>query len=181
MSTSARVQKLRLLIGGLEEPQGREFIQAPGLPQGLARGLIVELLGPSKAEWLVQLLKLHPEFRTFWAESEQRILPTSLHQRGVDLTQITFAVIPGDLLTTLRRVIQSQLYTFVIAPSQFGEIKILKALQIFTEKSNGILFLLGTQKPRIAWPISLQLEISKGLESDFAIQILKQKQGREFV
>ncbi len=185
MSASARVQKLKLLIGGLTEPQPRDIIHAPEILNGIPRGIIVELMGSQRTEWLVQLLKLYPEARTFWSEEEQRILPTSLHQRGIDLTKITFGVVRGDAVTTLRRVIQSQLYQFVIAPNTFTEIKIFQAFQLFTEKSNSILFLMGDKTPSTAWPISLQLDISKSQKENdretqgknFEIEILKQKHG----
>ncbi len=177
MATSERVHKLKLLIGGLEEPAGREYLSAPALSCGIPRGSIIELLGPYRTEWLAQFLKLHPEFRTFWAEREQHILPTALYQRGLDLTKITFGTLGEDLILPLRRVLQSQLYQIVIAPQKFTEIRILKAFQLFTEKSNSVLFLMGDKAPSQAWPISMQLEIKKSPNSQFQIDILRQKHG----
>lgn len=177
MAASEKVHKLKLLIGGIEEPVSREYLVAPALPSGIPRGSIVELLGPYRTEWLVQFLKLQPEFRIFWAEREQHILPTALHQRGLDLTKITFGTLGDDLILPLRRVLQSQLYQVVIAPQKFTEIRILKAFQLFTEKSNSILFLLGDKTPSQAWPISMQLEIKKSAQNSFQIDILRQKHG----
>lgn len=181
MAATERVQKLKLLIGGLEEPHAREFIKAPSLCGGLPRGIIVELLGPARTEWFIQLLKLHPTARTFWAEKEQRVLPTSLAQRGLNLNLITFGVFPTDMTTGLRRVIQSQLFQFVMAPNHFSEIRVFKAFQLFTEKSNCVLFLLGDKAPSTAWPISMQLEIFRGPENDFHIEVLKQKHRQDFL
>ncbi len=176
---SERLQKLKLLIGQVAQSHPRDYITAPNVPNGIARGIVVELLGPCRTEWLIQVLKLHPEHRTFWAETEQRILPTSLHQRGLDLSKITFGVLDKNQATTLRRIIQSQLYQFVIAPNTFDEIKIFQAFQLFTEKSNAILFLMGGKNPTNAWPISTQLEISKGrgvfLTNEFNVEVIKQK------
>lgn len=178
MASSERVQKLKLLIGGMEEPGDREFLQAPLLAGGVPKGVIVELLGPLRTEWLIQFLKLHAELRIFWAERQQHILPTALQQRGVDLSRITFGTLGEDLVIPLRRVIQSQLYPLVIAPNCFTEIRVFKAFQLFTEKTNSILFLMGDKTPSNAWPISLQLEIRKGKDTPFHLEILKQKHGK---
>lgn len=178
MAVSARVQELKLLIGGFEELQSKEYWDAPNLPGGVPRGVIVELLGPWRTEWFLQFLKMHPEFRTFWAEKKQNVLPTAIQQRGVDLNSIYFATLGTDVVTPLRKVIQSQLYEVVIAPTQFTDLKVFKAFQLFTEKANSTLFLLGDKTPSTAWPISLQLEIHKKNENDFHIEVLKQRHAR---
>lgn len=178
MAASERIQELKLLIGGFEELRSKEYWSAPNLPGGIPRGVIVELLGPWRTEWFLQFLKMHPEFKTFWAEKKQHVLPTAIEQRGVDLSSIFFATLGDDVVTPLRKVIQSQLYEVVLAPTQFSEIKIFKALQLFTEKSNCTLFLLGDKKPSNAWPISLQLDIHKKDDENFQIEILKQRHGR---
>lgn len=178
MAASERIQELKLLIGDFQELRSKEYWAAPDLPGGIPRGVIVELLGPWRTEWFLQFLKMHPEFKTFWAEKNQQVLPTAIVQRGVNLESIFFATLGQDIVTPLRKVIQSQLYEVVLAPTQFTEIKIFKALQLFTEKSNCTLFLLGDKTPSTAWPISLQLEIHKKDDTHFDIQILKQRHGR---
>lgn len=178
MAASERVQQLKLLIGGFESLLSKEFWPAPNLPAGIPRGVIVELLGPYRTEWFLQFLKMHPTFKTFWAEKKQQVLPTAIAQRGVELENIFFATLGEDLVTPLRKVIQSQLYEVVLAPTQFTEIKIFKALQLFTEKANCTLFLLGDKTPSTAWPISLQLEVHKKDETNFHVEILKQRHGR---
>jgi hypothetical protein len=180
MAASEKIHQLKLLIGGLEDPNPREFLAAPNLPQGVPRGIIVELVGPQKTEWLIQFLKLqqtNAEFKTFWAERDQKILPTALHQRGLDLTRITFGTFGDDLVIPVRRILQSQLYHTIIAPQKFDEIRVLKAFQLLSEKSNSILFLLGEKKPSNAWPISLQLQIQKKPPASFHVEVLRQKHG----
>ncbi len=181
MAASERVKKLKLLIGGLEESTPRDFLSAPILSSGIPRGTIIELVGPCKTEWLIQFLKTQPHFRIFWAEQDQKILPTALHQRGLNLAQITFAKLGDDLVLPIRRVLQSQLYQVVIAPSHFTEIRILKAFQMFTEKSNALLFLMAEKEVSKAWPISMQLNIQKDPENQFKIEILRQKHKENFV
>lgn len=175
MALSERVHQLKLLLGGLEDKPDREFLPAPELPGGLPRGVMIELVGTMKTEWLLQFLKLHPELRIFWAEREQRILPTAIHQRGVDLSRITFGTFGKDLVIPLRRVVQSQVYQVVIAPNVFPEIRVLKAFQLFCEKANALFFLMAEQ-PSSAWPISMQLEIKEG--PPFKVDVLRQKHGR---
>lgn len=177
MATSERISKLKLLLGELETPTPKEFLKAPQLPMGLPRGCLVELLGPLKTEWLIQFLKDQPEFRIFWAERDPQILPTALHQRGLDLSQVTFAHLADDLFLPLRRILQSQLYQVVIAPQRFEEIRVLKTLQLLTEKSNSLLFFMGQHSPSKAWPISVQLEIHRDSEQLFKVEVLRHKYG----
>lgn len=176
MAASERLNELKALVGAMDF-MVRDFIPAPSIDEGIPRGVIVELSGPARTEWFLQLLKLHPEFRTFWAECEQSVLPTAIHQRGVDLQKITFGIIGKNTTQALRRVLQSQLFQFVIAPNEFSELRTYKAFQLLTEKSNTTLFLLGKKEPATAWPISLQLSI--GMEGEnFKIKVLKKKHGR---
>lgn len=178
MSTTEKLQKLKLILNLQELRTQRESWTAPGLPDGIPRGALVELLGPSRTEWFLQFLKMHPELRTFWAERDQQILPTAIHQRGVDLRRITFGILGTDSVPSLRKVIQSQTYEVILAPNKFTEIKIFQAFQLFTEKANNTFFLLGQEKPSTAWPIALQLEIHQSDDESFQIEILKQRFGR---
>lgn len=177
MAASAKIRELKLLIGEIENIETREVFVAPSLPHGIARGSIVELMGPHKTEWLLLFLKEQPELKVFWCEKKQSILPTAIAQRGVELSRITFAVVNENMVLPVRKVLQSQLYEVVVAPSEFTEIRILKALQLFTEKANSILFLMSKDVLSTAWPISMQLEIQR-INSEFQITIHKQKHAR---
>ena len=179
MSVAEKLQSLRLILGEQKNLFKKDYFTAPQLDENtIPRGAIVELIGSYKTEWAAQMIALHPDLKVFWAENHLSILPTALHQRGALLSQITFAVVPKDLVAALRRAIQSQVYGLVFAPNAFDEIKIFQAFQLFTEKANATLFLFGKEKPCTAWPISLQLEIHKSGEGQFEIEILKQKHGK---
>ncbi len=179
MSVAEKLQSLRLILGDRQGLSQKEYFTAPQLGSDtVPKGALVELLGNYKVEWAVRFIALHPEIKVFWAEKDQSILPTALHQRGVQLSQLTFATLSKDFVQALRRVIQSQVYGLILAPNLFEEIKIFQAFQLFTEKSNSTLFLFGKEKPSAAWPISLQLEINKGEDEDFEIEVLKQKHGK---
>lgn len=178
MASAERIKHLKLIIGALDQVGPSEYWTAPGLECGIPRGVIVELLGPFRVEWFIQFLKLQEQLKVFWAEQVQQILPTAIHQRGIDLRRITFGILGDDLIKPLRKVIQSQLYEVVLAPNRFTEIKEFKAFQLFTEKSNSTLFLLGQKTASNAWPISLQLEINRNEEEEYEIKVLKQRHGK---
>jgi hypothetical protein len=176
MAVSEKIQNLRALIGEKEGIEKKEFLFSSSFNQGVPRGSIIELSGYSSTSWIVQFLKENKGLKIFWLEEKQRVFPTAMSQRGVSLSRIVFGVIEKELFPTIRKVIQSQAFEVVIAPSSFKELKILKALQLLTEKSNTILFLL-TKEHRIAWPISMQLEINSSIldKSCFDITVLKNK------
>lgn len=178
MALAEKIQHLKLVIGAVDVTVAREAWTAPDLADGIPKGAIVEILGNKKFEWFIQFLKLHPEIRTFWAEKEQQVLPTALQQRGLDLKQITFGILGNDSFVSLRKIIQSQVYEIVIAPNAFTELKVFRAFQLITEKSNTTLFLVGKKNPSTAWPISLQLDIAQTKEKKFQIEVLKQRYGR---
>jgi len=180
MSVAEKLGNLRLILGHqLISSSEKEYLQDAQLgSETIPKGAVVELIGDYKIEWLAQFIAQHPDLKVFWAEKEQSILPTALHQRGVNLAQVTFAVLGQNMVQPLRRAVQSQVFSILIAPNLFPEIKILQAFQLFTEKSNCTLFLLGKEQASSAWPISLQLQIEKDQEQDFKIEILKQRHGK---
>lgn len=179
MSVAEKLGALRLILGHKQGLSEKEYLFAPSLEdQVIPRGAVVELIGSYKFEWIAHFLAQHPDFHIFWAERDPSILPTALHQRGVNLSHITFALLGDNFVTSLRRAIQSQAFQIVLAPNLFDEIKVLQAFQLFTEKSNSTLFLFGKNKASTAWPISVQLQIEKGENGKFEIEILKQRHGK---
>lgn len=194
---SAAVQKLKLIL----QSQGlatfdvqvaseanlgpREFWPAPSCPEGVPRGVVVELLGTARTEWLLAFLKQNSDLQIFWAERETRILPTAIQQRGVDLGRVSFGVFAHDLLIPLRKVLQSQCFEVVVAPNVWADTKIFKAFQLFAEKSQSTLFLMGEREACASWAISLQIEIEHAHAElgepsnpgDFSLKVLRRKYG----
>lgn len=179
MSAAEKIRHLKLVLGEEHKFLQKEFWPLPGtipsLSPGIPKGAIIELLGSAKVEWLIAFLKSNPEFKIFWAEREQSVLPTALYQRGLNLENITFGLFGEDMMQPLRRIIQSQSFEIVIAPQIFDEIKTLKALQLFTEKANTSLFLLSNKTASTAWPISLQLEVHTSEKNHLHVDVIKQK------
>jgi hypothetical protein len=161
--SAEKIQELRAKLGEFLGTAEREFFRAPGIPLGIPRGAIVEITGERKTEWLIQWLRENPLLHALWLEQEQTLFPPALQQRGVALERITFGAVE-DLYPALRRAIQSQVFEALIAPSVFTELRVLKGLQLLSEKANATLFLTA-KKLRSAWPISVQLEIGPDLEA----------------
>ena len=176
MAAPEKIRALKLLIGDLEQRPPRECWSCVTLAGGLPKGVITELTGPHKTEWLLTVMKENPEVRIFWAEKNQSVLPTAFAHRGVDLARVTFGLLGEDPTISLRRILQSQLYPKIVAHSVFTEMRVLKAFQMLTEKSHGNLFLLAAKEVSTAWPISLQLSIEKR-EDDFDVEVLRDKTG----
>jgi hypothetical protein len=161
---------------GIIELQNKEFWNIPDFPSGVARGIVVELLGNARTEWLLRLFQLHPEPYILWCERESQANPVAIVQRGIRLERIKFVNSAGDLQQPLRLALESKHYPFIIAPNRFSDIRVFQRLSILAEKSKSTVFLLGDQKFSTAWPISLQLDINfspKGMD----IFIQRQKHG----
>ena len=143
MASSNGVPKLKLIKGGLEESPNQKVLKTLDLHSSIRPGSVVELFGPSRMNCLLQFLKLHPEFKIYWAEREPHISLHSLYLQGLDLTKITFGTLGKDMLLPLSQIFQNSSYQFIIAPQRLTELTDLKTLQTLTQKSNAVLFLMG--------------------------------------
>lgn len=177
MGKSELLHELREITGSIGL-QDKELWNAPDFPSGVARGIVAELIGNARTEWLLQLFTLHPEHYILWCEREPKANPTAIHQRGVRLERIKFVNSAGDLQQPLRLALESQFYPFIIAPNRFDDIKTYRRFHLLAEKSKSTLFLLADQKLSQAWPISLQLEINFS-DRGFQITAHRQKHGRQ--
>jgi hypothetical protein len=177
MASAEQIRHLKLVINAMDVTQPRESWQAPGLSDGVPKGAIIELQGHSRFEWFISFLKENPSLNCFWAEKEQSVLPAALHQRGIDLSRVTFAVFKEKEFPSLRKVIQSQVYPVILSNHSFNEIKVLQSFQLLTEKSNSNFFLAAEKPVTQNWPIALQLDVSRS-GGKFDIEILKQRYRR---
>ena len=178
MATADQLKYLKLVIGAVDVTLPRESWSAPNLADGVPKGAIIEIIGPQKYEWFINFLKNHPKIKTFWAEKEQQVLPTALVQRGLDLRNFTFGILGEDSFVSIRKIIQSQVYEVIIAPNNFKDLKIYRAFQLLTEKTNTSLFLVSQKSLSNAWPVALQLDIKSDKQNGFNIEVLKQRYGR---
>lgn len=175
MGKAELLRQLREQTGSLHISE-KEMWQAPSFAPGIARGIVAELLGNARTEWLLALFALHPEHFIFWCEREMQANPTAIQQRGITLNRVKFINSAGDLQQPLKTALESQQYPFVIAPNRFTDIKTYQRFKLLTEKSKSTLFLLAKEEFSSAWPISLQLEINF-CEEGFQIEVQRQKHG----
>jgi hypothetical protein len=184
MAVAEKLRHLKMLIGqndALAEAllAGGASWSAPGLEGGLPRGALVEIVGPRKYEWFIAFLNMHPQLQCFWMEKKQQVLPTALAQRGLRLENFTFAVLGEEAFSTLRRVVQSQVFDVVLSTHVYSDLKKLRALQLFAEKAQSTVFLLNAKGPSTAWPLTLQLEIQTPAEPDspppFQVHVLRSR------
>ena len=183
MSTATKadmVRELRQLTGTIQSTS-KEYWIAPdfsaGQTFGIAKGIVAELSGNAKTEWLLAFFKSNPEPFIFWCERETKINPAAFYQRGVTLERIQFINSTGDLAPALRLALESNHYPFVVAPSYVEDIKTFQRFNLWAEKSKSTLFFLSDKKLSTAWPISLQLDINFS-ETGLEIDVIRQKHGK---
>lgn len=156
-----------------------EFLHCSNVAGGIPRGVISEITGSARTEWVLRFLKENPTLITFWLEESFTILPTAIHQRGIDLQRILMAEAGPLLFQTLRKALKSKLFNCVVLPGVTAgaadETKILKALQLFARESNAVVLFLS-KRPKSAWAIPFQLEATWDQNNDsLSVSILKSK------
>jgi hypothetical protein len=163
----------RLGMNGFVEK--RDYLNCQTVPEGVPRGVICEIVGSARTEWILSLLKENPSLYIFWAEEKLTILPTAIHQRGIELDRILIAETGEKLFQALRKALKSKLFDCIVLPGAIIEIKMLKALQLFARESNSCVFFLS-KTPQCAWAIPFQLEAEWTLElQSISIKVLKAK------
>lgn len=175
MAKSETLRLLRLQLGDTLYSE-KETWPAPLLPGGVAKGIVAELVGNGRTEWLLQFFQSHPQNLIFWCEREPAVSPTALHQRGIDLRRVLFVQAPHDLQKVLHRALESGHYPFIVAPNRVPDVRALQRLHLLAGRSSSTVFLLAEESLSQAWPISLQMEIQfdgTGLQ----LQVARQKHG----
>ena len=169
---------LRTLCSVTEEGMAREFFAPPdGFTASesfhVPRGGLIEFVGRDKTSFILSFLKQHESLKILWVEEKQKILPTAIRQSGVDLDRITFAIVEKDHLQNLRKALNSQAFDVVVTTNTFDQVRQFQTLHLLCEKSNSMLFLLSKEVTP-AWPISLQLKLSRQKENRL-VEVLRQR------
>lgn len=161
MRSLSTLQELRSRIGALEKAE-RESHPWSRLEGGIPMGGLVELSGPGKTEAVVSLLAEHPEASVAWIEEDFSLLPSALPQRKAALDRFFFVEGKKESAWAATLILRSQLFPFLVYHAPFGEEKELRRFQLLAERSRSTMLLLQNEKPTLAWPISLSLEMEKG-------------------
>jgi len=174
----SRLEQLRELIRHTERPAVRGRLVAEGISEGLPQGILIELIGTAKAEWMMRLLALNPDVRLAWLEHRMTVFPTAMSQRGVSLNRAVFIETEKNLLWSARQVLQSQLFGCVVLPGIPLVDRELKRLQLGCEKSGCSVFFMA-ERPSTNWPISVRLQIDwkPGPKPEWALTLLRSKGG----
>src|SRR5689334_19570108 len=109
MAVSSRPSliELREKLGHSEgKVECREFLKCQTIPGGVPRGVICEITGTARTEWVLSILHENPEVVTFWVEDKLSIFPTAIHQRGINLSQILMAEAADRVFQTLRKALR---------------------------------------------------------------------------
>lgn len=172
--------EIREKLSQLKGIEKREFLICDGVPGGVPRGVICEITGSARTEWILSLLNHNPKLNTFWVEDQLTILPTAIQQRGVELSHVLLAEAGDKLFQTLRKALRSQLFDCVVLPGAIHEVKMLKALQLFARESNSAVIFLS-KNAKQAWAIPFQVSVNwlpRGGDIPYTVEILKSKFSR---
>ena len=108
---------------------------------------------------LKAFLSENPKLKIAWIEDELTIYPCAFLQRSVDLDRVLFTEANNDAIWATLQALRSGLFQVVIMSAPWKDEKIIRRLQLTTEKSGSSLIILSDQL-RKSWPISLQLQIT---------------------
>lgn len=165
IKTKLSLAELRQHTSLCASPTPPDRLKSSSYLSGIPCGVLTEITGTAKIEWLFQFLAENPEHKVLWLESTFRLLPPAALQRGVNLNQIIFVETKTDIFAHLRRAIQSQVFKCIIAPSAFAEMRLLNTLRVITKHAN-VATLLVANTPTRSWTIGLQLDIHRDLSGE---------------
>ena len=170
-----RLVEIRNKLSQFSRNEKREFLICDSVPGGVPRGVICEVTGSARTEWLLRLLKQNPNLNIFWIEDQLTLFPTAIQQRGVELSRILIAETGDKLFQTLRRGLQSRLFDCIVLPGVFEEVKKLKTIQLFARESNTLVFFLSKVE-KDAWAIPFQITANWSPATNcYTVEILKSK------
>lgn len=166
------------MIAQKETKLSEERFVSSSLWCGIPKGAITEIIGTAKIEWILSFLRENPDIKVLWIEEKFLLNPPSIYQRGIDLNRFLFVECGPELYETVRKALQFQVFGCIILPSAFSDLRILKAVQLLSERSHSSVILLA-DKLQSSWPISVQFEVhwSNGW-NNFNIKIHKNKRGK---
>lgn len=153
------LSEIREKLGRIHGIEKRDFLKCNTVPHGIPKGTLCEITGSARTEWILDLFKQNPDLNIFWVEDQLTLLPTALEQRGINLSRILLAEAGDKLFQTLRKGLRSHLFDCIVLPGAIHEIKVLRALQLFSRESNTTVFFLS-KVAKNAWAISLQLNVN---------------------
>jgi hypothetical protein len=163
---------LKALVGATCAPTERKFFHFSQIPQGIPQGVIAEVCGLGKTEFVVKLLRENSHLKAAWVEREVTLNPCAFVQKGVSLDNVLF-VEPGEYdVWVLLQLLNSQLFPIVICQTVSDE-KLLRRLMLTCEKSGSTVLMLSAHFQK-SWTIKMQIEVARmGFTSEIRSQVKK--------
>lgn len=155
-----KIVELRRQIGAIDGTAKKEVVRFSGYEAGFPKSAVVEIAGSGKTELVAQFLSEHPELRVAWIESELSVFPLALMQRKVAMGRVLFVEGGANCLWTAQQVLQSQLFHVVVLSHLHVDERILRKLQLATEKSEAMVLSLNANLSS-SWVSRLQIEVSR--------------------
>jgi hypothetical protein len=153
-------------------PQREVFLFPDKKLAGLPRGALIAISGAhgaGKTELVLRFLASNPGVRAAWVEDSFTIYPCAFSQHGVGLERVLF-VQTEDSAWAVHQVLKSQVFEVVVMSAEqdaFADPVALRRFQLAAEKNVcSVIFLTErTPPPDSAWPVSVQLHVSRDTSS----------------
>ncbi len=124
----------------------------------IPQGAITCLTGLGKTEFVLDFLSEQSDFSVAWIEEKFSFYPQAVAQKNLSAQNFLFLEASDQAIYTALQAIKAQVFQCVVLYKEDLELKDLRRLQLFSEKSRCVLFWL-TQNIQNKWPIALELKI----------------------
>lgn len=159
MSKALSLEELKRLL----QVKEKENLSCSLLESGIPKGVITEITGTGKTEFVLAFLREHPTLRVAWIEENFSVYPFGFMQRNVSLDRILFVESgTSDTLWSVLQVLKSQIFSVVVVYAENLDLMALRKIQLASEKSGSATLWL-TAKSRALWPVRRHVRIRGGL------------------
>ncbi len=163
---------LKALVGATYAPIERKFFHFSQIPQGIPQGIIAEVCGLGKTEFVVKLLRENANLKAAWVEREVTLNPCAFVQKGVSLDNVLFIEPKEFDVWVLLQLLNSQLFPIIVCQAIEDE-KLLRRLMLTCEKSGSTILMLSSHFKN-SWTIKMQIEVARmGFTSEIQTQVKK--------
>ncbi|MFN8943966.1 MAG: hypothetical protein ACK5WZ_05000 [Pseudobdellovibrionaceae bacterium] len=160
MKEALNLQELKSLLATSKEKSAFHFEKYNlEIPQGG----ITCISGFGKTEVVLDFLSERKDFFVGWIEEKFSFYPYAVSQKNLSLKNFLFIEAEDQGIYTSLQAMKSQVFQCIILYKDEIDLKDLRRIQIFSEKSKCVTFWL-TNKRQSLWPVSLDLEAENSKE-----------------
>jgi hypothetical protein len=154
MKEALNLEQLKSLLAFSHE---KEFLTFSKFDLQIPKGAITLVSGFGKTEFVLDFLSEHRDFFTIWIEEKFSFSPSAALQKELSLKNFLFVESGRQTIYTCLQALKSQVFQVVLVYCENIDLKDLRRIQIFSEKSDCITFWLTNNRKKM-WPIALQVE-----------------------